>query len=317
MALKNKTLRISEAARSVFYIPILATVEAGFLAREGYEGILGTEPGKGADRLKQLDRGIVDVLGNTPTLSFLWLEQQVQGDLPVQVAAVNQRDGFFLVGRKAEPDFKWKDLEGAELVTSSFSLQPLASLRMCLSEVPDVDPDKIQLLNDYDNMVSAAQAFREGVGDFVHLQEPFASTLVEEGAGFLAASVGESLGPLAFSSLAMSRKFIQERTDAAEAFMRAYYATLCWLDTSTPEEIVDATRCLFEGTSDNVLVRSVKNCKKIGSWQPDPVISPKSYERMVDMWILAGHMQTRYPFEQVVSNDLAEKIEREKMGSAK
>ncbi|MFC1798205.1 ABC transporter substrate-binding protein [Thermodesulfobacteriota bacterium] len=311
MTSNNKTLRIAEAARSVFYLPILATVEAGFLAKEGYDGILGTEPGKGADRLKQLDQGIVDVLGNTPTLSFLWLEQQVQGDLPVQVAAVNQRDGFFLVGRKSDADFKWKDLEGAELVTSNFSLQPLASLRLCLSEVPNVDSDKIRLLNDYDNMVLAAQAFKDGVGDFVHLQEPFASILVEEGAGYLAASVGESIGPLAFSSLAMSRKFIQERSKAAEAFMRAYYATLCWLDSSEPEEIVSATERLFEGTPHNVLVQSVKNCKSIGAWQPDPVISFTSYERMVDMWILAGHMEKRYPFEQIVYNDLAEKIKAE------
>jgi NitT/TauT family transport system substrate-binding protein len=182
---------------------------------------------------------------------------------------------------------------------------------MCLSEVPDMDPDKIRLLNDYDTMALAAQAFRDGVGDFVHLQEPFASILVEEGAGFLTASVGESLGPLLFSSLAMSRKFIQERTDAAEAFMRAYYKTLHWLDSSTPEEIATATSRLFEGTSSNVLVRSVKNYKRIGSWQPDPVISPESYERMVDMWIQAGHMQKRYPFEHVVSNDLAEQIKSE------
>ncbi|MBI9083243.1 MAG: ABC transporter substrate-binding protein [Desulfobacterales bacterium] len=307
MTVKNKTLRIAEAARSVFYIPILATVEAGFLAQEGYEGILGPEPGKGADRLKQLNQGIVDVLGNTPTLSFLWLEQQVQGDLPVQVATVNHRDGFFLVGRKAGDDFRWKDLEGAGLVTSNFSLQPLASLRLCLSEIPGVDADKIRLLNDYANMALAAQAFRDGVGDFVHLQEPFASVLVEDGVGFLAASVGESLGPLAFSTLAMSRKFIRERADAAEAFMRAYHATLRWLDASTPEEIVSAIIRLFEGTSHNVLVRSVKNCKAIGCWQPDPVISRESYERMVDMWIQAGHMKRRYPFEQVVYTGLAEK----------
>jgi heme oxygenase len=56
---KNKVLRISEAARSVFYIPLLATVGGGFLEKEGYQGILGTEPGKGAERLKQLEQGVL------------------------------------------------------------------------------------------------------------------------------------------------------------------------------------------------------------------------------------------------------------------
>ena len=308
MGSENKTLRIAEAARSVFYIPILATVEAGFLEKEGYKGILGPEPGKGADRLKQLNQGIVDVLGNTPTSSFLWLEKGVEGDLPWQVATVNHRDGFFLVGRTQEKDFQWKDLEGAELVTSNFSLQPLASLRMCLSGMADVDADKIRIADGYENMAAAAQAFRNGTGDFVHLQEPFASALVEEGVGVPAASVGRSLGPLAFSTLAMSRKLVEERTDAAEAFMRAYCATLRWLDASAPEEIVSAVSGLFGGTPRNVLVRAVANCKAIGCWQPDPAISPEAYERMVDMWIQAGHMKRRYPFEQVVYTDLVENI---------
>ena len=312
----SRMIRISEAARSVFYIPLLATVEAGFLAGEGFEGVLGTEPGVGADRLLQLNRGVVDVLGNTPTLSFLWLGKQIPGDLPMQVAAMNHRDGFFLIRRNGKGNFEWRDLKGATVVTSNFSLQPLASLRMCLSQVGGVRMDEINFLNDYATLGAAAQAFREGVGDFVHLQDPLASLLVEEGVGFPAVSVGEASGNMAFSTLAMSLKFIRERSQAAEAFMRAYYATLRWLDVSDSEEIVSATQGLFKGLSRSVLIRSVRNCKEIGAWQPDPVILPASYERMVDMWILAGHMGKRYPFESVVSNDLAEKIKREWKGSA-
>ena len=79
--------------------------------------------------------------------------------MPLQVATVNHRDGFFLVGRKAGNDFQWKDLEGAELVTSNFSLQPLASLGMCLSEMPEVDADKIRIADNYENMAAAARPF--------------------------------------------------------------------------------------------------------------------------------------------------------------
>jgi NitT/TauT family transport system substrate-binding protein len=305
---KNKVLRISEAARSVFYIPLLATVGGGFLEKEGYQGILGTEPGKGAERLKQLEQGVVDILGNTPTLSFLWLEQQVKGDLPLQVAALTHRDGFFIVGRDSAPQFKWKDLEGAELITSNFSLQPLASLRMCLFQNISAPMDNIKILSDFATMNSAAQAFKEGQGDFVHLQEPLASILVEENKGYILASVGECLGPLAFSTVAMSRQFIENRREAAEAFIRAYHATLRWIETSDAEEIAEATCQLFEGASKSILVASIKNYQSIGAWRSDLVISKASYERMVDMWIEAGHMKKRYPYEQVVSNRLVQKV---------
>ena len=140
------------------------------------------------------------------------------------------------------------------------------------------------------------------------MQEPLASILVEEGIGYIAASVGKTLGPLAFITLAMRRKFIENRPEAAEAFMRAYYATLYWVEASGPEEIVAATHQLYEGTPKGILIQSVKNCKSIGAWRPDPVISNESYEKMVDMWIQAGHMKKRYPFKQIVFNDLAEKF---------
>jgi NitT/TauT family transport system substrate-binding protein len=305
---KNRVLRISEAARSVFYLPLLATVVAGFLEKEGYQGILGTEPGKGAERLKQLEQGVVDILGNTPTLSFSWLEQQIKGDLPPQVAALTHCDGFFIVGREPAPQFQWNDLQDAELITSNFSLQPLASLRMCLSLNNIVKTDKIKILSDFTTMNSAAQAFKEGRGDFVHLQEPLASILVEENKGYIVASVGESLGPLAFSTIAMSRRFIENRLEAAEAFMRAYQATLRWIETSDPENIAETTGPLFAGTSKKVLAASIKNYKSIGAWRPDLVISKATYERMVDMWIEAGHMKNRYPYERIVSNELVQRV---------
>jgi NitT/TauT family transport system substrate-binding protein len=168
--------------------------------------------------------------------------------------------------------------------------------------------EKIKLLSDYGTMGSAAQAFKEGKGDFVHLQEPLPSMLVEEETGYIVASVGKTLGPLAFSTLAMSRKFIESRSEAAEAFMRAYYATLRWIEISDPEEIVAATHQLYEGIPKSVLIKSVINYKSIGAWRADPEISEESYERMVDMWLQAGHMKKRYLFEQVVFNDLAEKV---------
>ncbi len=304
----EKKLRISEAARSVFYLPLLATVSLGFLEQEGYQGVLGTKPAKGAERLKLLERGEVDVLGNTLTLSFLWINQKVKGEMPLQVAALNHRDGFFLVGRPGKEKFKWSDLNGAELISSNFSIQPLASLRMRLLHEAEASFDEVRLSTDYVSMQDAYQAFKEGHGDFVHVQEPFASLLAEEGAGCIAASVGEGLGPLSFSTVAMSLAFIQNRSEAAQAFMRAYIATLQWIATHDSEKIADAAHSLYPGIPKRILVRSVENYKRIGTWQRDPRISKESYERMVDMWLEAGHMTNRIPYEKVVHTSLAEKL---------
>ena len=302
----KRTLRISEAARTIFYTPLLATVAAGFLHKEGLSGTLGPIS-KGIERLRLLNEGEIHVIGNTPTLSFLWLERGEQ-NLPPQVAAMNHRDGFYIVSREPREDFRWTDLEEASLVSSSFSLQPWASLRFCLAEQGGVDYRKIKLIGDFPTMTDAEQAFRGGTGDYAHLQEPLASRLEEDGVGHIVASVGQAQGPIAFSTLAMSREFLTEEGEVAEAFMRAYYATLRWLVDSDAETIVDAVKPLFPDTAKSALVRSVEGYKSIGAWLPDPVISKASYERMVEMWIFAGHMTKRYRYGDVVHSDLAERV---------
>ena len=46
-------------------------------------------------------------------------------------ALINQRDGFFLAGRRPSPDFAWQKLEGAGVLADHGS-QPLAMLRYAL-----------------------------------------------------------------------------------------------------------------------------------------------------------------------------------------
>ena len=51
------------------------------------------------------------------------------------------------------------------------------------------------------------KAFREGQGDFVHLQGPAPQQLELDGAGRVVAALGEVIPPVAFSSLMATREF--------------------------------------------------------------------------------------------------------------
>src|SRR3546814_8921936 len=64
------------------------------------------------------------------------------------------------------------------------------------------------------------RAFRDGKADYVHQQGPAPQQLEHDGKGHVLASVGEAIGPVAFSSLASTRDWL--KTDMAQAFMRAY-----------------------------------------------------------------------------------------------
>ncbi len=301
----RKEFHAREAVRSIFYAPYLATVQTGFLEKEGITGDLGVGP-KGRDPFEMLDSGEIQVVQNAPSTSFSLMETG-RKEIPVHVAAINDRDGFYIVSRKPVETFRWKDLEGATVVPASFGVQPWACLMFCLQE-QGVDADRVNLVGGLSSMQEAEDAFRAGEGDYVHLQNPNALNVVADGVGYTAASVGEALGPIAFSTLVMSRRFLTEETETAEAFMRAYLTARQWILESDAETIAEALHPLFPDTPRAVLAKSVEGYKALGTWLPNPRISRQSYERALDMWLAAGQITRRYPFDEVVTNELIERV---------
>ncbi len=305
MASSRKTLRIMESVHSVFYTPLLATVGGGFLEREGLSASLQVVP-KGRSVQDLVKAGEVDVAQSAPSNTMLALEK---GDLdpPVHFASINDRDGFYIVARRPIPRFNWKMLEGATLVPASFGVQPWACLQFCLME-QGVDWKKVNLVKGLTSMDEAQQAFRRGIGDYVHLQNPQAQVLEEEGIGHIVASVGEALGPIAFSSLVATRAFLTRQRDVAEAFLRAYHQAQQWVAGSDAQTILEAIEQYFQGVDRSALVKSIDGYKRLGTWLKSPVIPERSYERAVDMMLAAGQITKRYPYAQACDATLARKV---------
>jgi ABC-type nitrate/sulfonate/bicarbonate transport system substrate-binding protein len=130
-------------------------------------------------------------------------------------AQINEKDGFFLTGRAADPAFSWDKLRGKRVLVDHGG-QPLAMFKFACHK-RGLDYAAIQSLD-----VAAGQmdgAFRKGEGDYIHQQGPAPQQLEHDKVGHVVASVGEAIGPVAFSSLAATREWL--RTDMARRFMRA------------------------------------------------------------------------------------------------
>src|SRR5580700_6434447 len=80
--------------QSIFYAPFIATVAGGFLKAEGLEPSF-TWPGS-QNVLDTVRSGAADV--TQTAVSSYWTASEAGGkDLPVNIAQINQRDGFFLL----------------------------------------------------------------------------------------------------------------------------------------------------------------------------------------------------------------------------
>jgi NitT/TauT family transport system substrate-binding protein len=279
---------------SAFYSPLLMTMAGGHLRAEGlessYDVITADKTVAGG-----IQDGSVQVGQSAVATHFA---PYARGEtLPyVHFAQINERDGFFLVGREPQPDFSWPQLAGRSVLVDHF-FQPLAMFRFALHR-QQVDAARITMI-DAGDVDAIDRAFREGRGDYVHLQGPAAQQLEQDGVGHVVAAVGDVIGPVAFSSLCAAPAWLA--TDAAHAFVRAYRRARAQVIASPPEEIAAAEAGFFPQIDRTVLTRTIAAYQQLGCWTPAVEISRASYEAALEVFEFSGLIRQRPPYDVVVA----------------
>jgi len=287
-------IHIRATRHSAFYSPLIMTLAGGYLRGEGlepsYDVVTPTLTVAGGIR-----DGTVQVAQSAPATNFGFIER---GETPphMHFAQINERDGFFLVGRRPEPDFSWQRFMGKTVVADHF-FQPLAMFRYALHR-QGIDAGRIKMI-DTGDVEAIDRAFREGRGDYVHLQGPAAQQLEKEGIGHVVAAVGEVIGPVAFSSLCASRAWLA--TEMARAFLRAYRQARARVIGSPAAEIAALEAGFFPAIEREVLTRTIADYQRLGCWAPAVDISRASYETLLDVFEFNGLIRQRHPYEQAVA----------------
>lgn len=279
---------------SAFYSPLIATMAGGFLQHEGLKARYGVSaPGKSA--IAGLIDGSVHVAQSAPSQGFGPLEQGKQPPA-VHFAQINERDGFFLAARQADPSFSWNKLKGKKVIIDHGG-QPLAMFKYaCFKQGVDFKDVIAVDAGSTDKMIAA---FRDGEGDFVHLQGPQPQQLVNDGLGHIVAALADAIGPCAFSSLAAKREWLT--TDAAKAFMRAYRRARAWLISTPAAEVAAAEASYFKDIDLPVLTSTVATYQKLGNWTPHVEITRAAFAATLDIFQHAGLISKRHAYEDVVA----------------
>jgi NitT/TauT family transport system substrate-binding protein len=241
-----------------------------------------------------LSRGEVDIVQSAVSSNWGPMERG-ERDLPVHFAQINQRDGFFLVGRDREAPFEWRKLEGKSLL-ADHGRQPLVMLKYA-AHCRGVDWEKIDVI-DAGTPQEMEAAFRDGRGAFVHLQGPAPQQLEHEGAGHIVASVGEAMPPVAFSSLMATREFLN--SDEARAFVRAYGRAREWADQAPAREVARAEQSFFPKTDFDTLAAAITRYQELGCWDADIEIPRDLYEQALEVFLHSRAITQRYSYEEVV-----------------
>lgn len=287
-------IRLQFTRFSAFYSPLISTFTGGFLQAEGLEPEHSIAA-PGATAIAALVDGTAEVVQSAPSQGIAALER---GETPpaMHFAQVNERDGFFLTGRRPDPDFSWGSLAGKKVLVDH-GVQPLAMFRYACHKA-GVDYSAIEVL-DAGSEAEMDAAFRAGVGDYIHQQGPAPQQLEHDRLGVVVARVGEPIGACAFSSLAATRQWLA--SDMAKAFMRAYRKTRAYIGATPAAEIARAEQALFPEIDIEVLTETIAAYQTLGCWSPHVEITRPAYEATLDVFEHAGRITKRHPFEDAIA----------------
>jgi NitT/TauT family transport system substrate-binding protein len=279
---------------SAFYSPLIATIAGGFLEQEGLKPKHSVSA-PGTSAIAGLVDGSVHVAQSAPSQAITALEQ---GKTPpaLHFAQVNEKDGFFLVGRKPEPDFSWARLKGRGVLVDHGGQPTVMFQYACHKRGLDYGAIRAIDAGSPDKMIAA---FKKGEGEYIHLQGPAPQQLEHDGDGHIVTALGDAIGPCAFSSLAATREWLA--TDMAKAFMRAYRKGRAWLIATPAAEVAKREAPFFPDIHPSVLEATIAAYQKLGNWSPHVEITPAAYEATLDIYQHAGKIKSRPRYEDAIA----------------
>lgn len=288
-------LNLMALRHSAFYSPYLMTMAGGYLKQAGFDVNYTVQT---PDKLvkDRLLNSRCHVSQSAVAAGFASLENN-QPDTIRHFAQINSRDGFFIAGRSKEKYFNWQNLKQKTVLVDHF-FQPMAMLKYALYK-QGISFSDINVIDAGDvNQIDLA--FRSGTGDYAHQQGPAPQQMEFEGIASVVASVGEAIGPVAFSSLCATEDWL--KTDVAGNFFHIYKKALLQCQQADSADIAKQlhNHGFFQDIEFKVLSNTIQTYQALGCWDHNGFISKEEYETLLDVFRHSELISKHHAFESLV-----------------
>jgi NitT/TauT family transport system substrate-binding protein len=296
----GRSLRVVVAFHSIFYAPLPVAIRGGHFAAEGVE-VDPETPALAAGTVDALQSGVADISLSGIMRSFQLVDRG--GPRLVHFAAVNDRNGFFLLSREPRPRFAWPDVAGRTIISFGGAPTPWLCMQTVLRR-HGVDPARVTFRRDLPTP-DAIAAFKARQGDFIEHGPPVIDQLIADGTGHLVASMGEATGPVPFSSLMATPETLTKQRDVLIRFVRGLYRAQRWMAASTAQEIAAVVAPVFGDIEPAVRVAAIERYLRQSTWATDPVLTRAGYETLQEILLSAGFIKKPHPFESLIDTEIA------------
>lgn len=300
-----KTVELNEVTHSVFYCPLYVAIENGYFAEENLK--VNLTNGGGADKSMTAVLSKTADIGLMGPETVIYVHNQGKTDAPKVFAQLTQKDGSFLVSRNDEPDFKWEDLRGKEILAGRKGGVPAMTFEYVLNEL-DMENNVDFTLNFDVQFNLMTSAFVGGTADYCTVFEPTASEYEKNGTWHIVASVGEQSGEVPYTSFIALESFIKNNPDTIKSFLKALKKAYEFIESNSELKVAEAIVKQFPSTSISSLETSIKSYKRIDAWKRDMQATEASFTRLQNIMENAGELDQRVDFSDIVINKYAKEI---------
>ena len=299
-----KTVRVNEVTHSIFYAPLYLADALGYFQEENIQ--IELTNGGGADNV------MASVLSGDSEIGFCGPEAALyvliggSSDVPTVIGQLTKRDGSFLVSRTPQPDFKWEDLNGKEILAGRKGGVPAMTFEYVLNTHGLQDGADVTLNYDvaFNLMVSA---FEAGTADYCTMFDPTAYEYEAAGKGYVVASVGEASGEVPYTCFIAKNSWLEKNGDTADGFLRAVTKAVKYVNETPAETVAPYLTKYFEGTSTASIAASIQRYRDIDAWRTELTMTAESFNRLQDIIENAGELSRRATLEELTDNSYAEK----------
>ena len=300
-----KEINLNEVTHSVFYAPLYLAIENGYFEEEGLN--INLTNGGGANNSMAAVLSGTAQIGLMGPETVIYVYNQGKKDCPKVFGQLTQKDGAFFVSRKAEPDFKWTDLRGKEILAGRRGGVPAMTFEYILNELGMQDGVDCTLNYDVQfNLMTSA--FIQGTGDYCTVFEPTASEYEKNGTWHIVASVGEQGGEIPYTSFIALDSYINENPEIIRSFIKALKKAYDFMAEKTSKEVAEAIVKQFPSTTIESIETSINSYKEINAWKLDMQPTESSFNRLQDIMQNAGELTNRVNFADITNYLIAKEI---------
>lgn len=295
---------VAEVAHSIFYAPQYAAISKGYFEEEGIDVELTLTPGADAVTAAVLSGDVQ--IGFSGTEATIYVYNGGEKDYLQVFAALTKRDGAFLVSREKIDNFTLDDLRGKTVIGGRKGGMPEMVFEYILKK-NGIDPQTDLNINQGIDFGSTAAAFSEGSGDFTVEFEPSATALEMEGKGYVVASLGTDSGYVPYTAYSAKKSYLDKHPEIIQSFTNALQKGMDFVQIHTPEEIASVIAPQFPETDLKTITAIVNRYYTQDTWKADLIFEKESFELLQDILESAGELDSRAPYEKLVTTEFAKK----------